>query len=223
MTSEAAHAGQEGHAMTPEAARAKPAAFAWDDPFLLEEQLTEEERMVRDSARDYAQGSLAPRVLEANRHERFDRAIMTEMGALGLLGPTIPEDFGGAGVELRRLRADRARDRAGRFRLPLGDERAVVAGDAPDLRLRHRRAAARSTCRSSPRGELGRLLRPDRARPRLRSRRHDHPGARRSTAATRSPAPRPGSPTRRSPMSSWSGRSRTRTAAGSTASCSSGA
>jgi glutaryl-CoA dehydrogenase len=84
--------------MTPESARSKPAAFAWDDPFLLEEQLTDEERMVRDSARDYAQDRLASRVLEANRYEKFDREIMTEMGALGLLGPTIPDDFGGAGV-----------------------------------------------------------------------------------------------------------------------------
>jgi glutaryl-CoA dehydrogenase len=83
---------------TPEAARAKPAAFAWDDPFLLDEQLTDEERMIRDAARDYCQGRLLPRVLEANRHERFDRAIMTEMGEMGLLGPTIPEEFGGVGA-----------------------------------------------------------------------------------------------------------------------------
>ncbi len=86
------------HAMTPEVARSKPAAFVWDDPFLLDEQLTEEERMIRDTARDYCQDGLARRVLEANRHETFDRAIMTEMGALGLLGPTIPEAFGGAGI-----------------------------------------------------------------------------------------------------------------------------
>ncbi len=83
---------------TPEAARAKPARFVWDDPFLLDEQLTDEERMVRDAARDYCQGKLQPRVLEANRHERFDRAIMTEMGEMGLLGPTIPEAFGGVGA-----------------------------------------------------------------------------------------------------------------------------
>jgi glutaryl-CoA dehydrogenase len=83
---------------TPEAARAKPAAFAWDDPFLLDEQMTDEERMIRDAARDYCQGRLLPRVLEANRHERFDRAIMTEMGEMGLLGPTIPEEFGGVGA-----------------------------------------------------------------------------------------------------------------------------
>ncbi len=82
--------------MTPEAARAKPAAFVWEDPFLLDEQLTGEERMIRDSARDYAQDRLASRVTEANRHEVFDREIMAEMGALGLLGSTIPEEFGGA-------------------------------------------------------------------------------------------------------------------------------
>jgi glutaryl-CoA dehydrogenase len=83
---------------TPETARAKPAPFAWDDPFLIEDQLGDEERMVRDAARDYAQGKLAPRVLEANRHERFDPAIMAEMGEMGLLGPTIPESYGGAGA-----------------------------------------------------------------------------------------------------------------------------
>ena len=86
------------HATTPETARAKPAAFVWDDPFLLDEQLSEEERMIRDAARAYCEDGLARRVLEANRHEVFDRAVMTEMGALGLLGPTIPEEFGGAGV-----------------------------------------------------------------------------------------------------------------------------
>ena len=84
--------------MTPEDARARLAAFAWEDPFLLDEQLSDEERMIRDSARDYAQDRLASRVLEANRHEVFDREIMREMGALGMLGATIPEAFGGAGV-----------------------------------------------------------------------------------------------------------------------------
>src|SRR3546814_4763080 len=60
--------------------------FVWDDPFLLEEQLTEEERLIRDTARQYAQEKLMPRVLEANRHERFDRDIMNECGELGFLG-----------------------------------------------------------------------------------------------------------------------------------------
>ena len=73
-------------------------AFQWEDPFLLEEQLTEEEHLVRDSARGYAQEKLLPRVKEAHRHEHFDPAIMREMGELGLLGPTIPEEYGGAGL-----------------------------------------------------------------------------------------------------------------------------
>jgi glutaryl-CoA dehydrogenase len=86
------------------AARAAPApapakaVFAWDDPLLLEEQLSEDERMVRDAARDYCQDKLMPRILEANRHERFDREIMSEMGELGFLGATLPEDYGCAAV-----------------------------------------------------------------------------------------------------------------------------
>jgi glutaryl-CoA dehydrogenase len=73
------------------------AKFRWEDPLLLEQQLTEEERMVRDSARDYCQGKLMPRIIEANRHEVFHREILNEMGALGLLGPTI-QGYGCAGV-----------------------------------------------------------------------------------------------------------------------------
>jgi glutaryl-CoA dehydrogenase len=71
--------------------------FSWEDPMLLEEQLSEEERMVRDSARAYAQEKLMPRVLEAHRQESFDHAIMNEMGSLGFLGCTI-EGYGCAGV-----------------------------------------------------------------------------------------------------------------------------
>ena len=71
--------------------------FRWDDALLLDEQLTEEERMVRDSARDYCQERLQPRILEANRHERFDREILNEMGGLGFLGSTI-DGYGCAGV-----------------------------------------------------------------------------------------------------------------------------
>jgi len=74
------------------------AAFNWEDPLDLESELTEEERMVRDTARGYAQDKLFPRVLRDNREERFDRAIVSEMGTLGLLGPTIPEAYGGAGL-----------------------------------------------------------------------------------------------------------------------------
>jgi glutaryl-CoA dehydrogenase len=71
--------------------------FQWEDPLLLEDQLTEDERMVRDSARAYCQDKLLPRVTEAHRHEKFDREIFNEMGALGFLGSTI-EGYGCAGV-----------------------------------------------------------------------------------------------------------------------------
>ena len=71
--------------------------FAWDDPLLLEDQLSEEERLVRDAARTYAQDRLMPRVLEANRYERFDRDVISEMGALGFLGSTL-KGYGCAGV-----------------------------------------------------------------------------------------------------------------------------
>src|ERR1700726_2146840 len=74
------------------------AAFDWQDPLDLAGELTEDERMVQSTARGYAQDRLFPRVLSAYREERFDREIMTEMGALGLLGPTVPEEYGGAGL-----------------------------------------------------------------------------------------------------------------------------
>ncbi|MDO7912681.1 acyl-CoA dehydrogenase [Pseudomonas monteilii] len=74
------------------------AQFHWSDPLLLDQQLTEEERMVRDSAAAFAQDKLAPRVLEAFRHERTDPAIFREMGEVGLLGATIPEQYGGSGL-----------------------------------------------------------------------------------------------------------------------------
>jgi glutaryl-CoA dehydrogenase len=72
-------------------------SFAWEDPFLLDEQLTEEERLMRDSTKAYCEDKLMPRVLDGFRHEKFDREIMTEMGALGLLGSTI-EGYGCAGT-----------------------------------------------------------------------------------------------------------------------------
>ncbi|MGF1503028.1 MAG: acyl-CoA dehydrogenase [Paracoccaceae bacterium] len=79
----------------------KPAAhqrFVWDDPFLIEDQLSEEERMVRDSARAYAEEKLLPRVVEAYREEKTDPEIFREMGGLGMLGVTIPEAYGGLGA-----------------------------------------------------------------------------------------------------------------------------
>ncbi|MFT6737940.1 MAG: glutaryl-CoA dehydrogenase [Kangiellaceae bacterium] len=74
------------------------AVFNWEDPLCLDSLLSQEERMIRDSARQYCQDKLMPRVLMANRHETFDPEIMTELGALGLLGATIPEKYGCAGV-----------------------------------------------------------------------------------------------------------------------------
>jgi len=82
----------------PKSAQIKDAAFKWDDPLDLEGELTEEERMVRDTARDYAQEKLFPRVIAANRDGQTDPAIFREMGELGLLGSTIPEEYGGAGL-----------------------------------------------------------------------------------------------------------------------------
>ena len=77
---------------------ADAAQFHWEDPLLLDQQLTEEERMVRDASAAYAQDRLQPRVLEAFRHEKTDLEIFRDMGELGLLGPTIPEEYGGPGL-----------------------------------------------------------------------------------------------------------------------------
>ena len=82
----------------PMGAQIKDAAFKWDDPLDLESELTEEERMVRDTARGYAQEKLFPRVLAANRDGNFNPDIIHEMGALGMLGATIPQEYGGAGL-----------------------------------------------------------------------------------------------------------------------------
>jgi len=77
---------------------AAKASFHWDDPLLLDAQLSDDERAVRDAAQAYAQDRLSPRVLEQFRHETVDANIFKEMGELGLLGPTIPEAYGGAGL-----------------------------------------------------------------------------------------------------------------------------
>ncbi len=73
-------------------------AFHWDDPFLLQQQLSEDDRMIEEAARAYCQDKLLPRVTEAFRHEKTDVAIFREMGELGLLGPTIPAEYGGPGL-----------------------------------------------------------------------------------------------------------------------------
>ena len=72
--------------------------FQWQDPLLLDQQLTDEERQISQMAKRYCQDALMPRVRDAHRHEQFDPAIMTEMGAQGMLGSTLPETYGGAGI-----------------------------------------------------------------------------------------------------------------------------
>jgi glutaryl-CoA dehydrogenase len=73
---------------------APKSGFKWEDPFLFDDQLSEDERLIQDAARAYCQDKLMPRIIEANRHEKFDRSIMNEMGELGFLGSTLPEKYG---------------------------------------------------------------------------------------------------------------------------------
>lgn len=84
----------EVSSQTPESARAKPAAPVWEDLALLDQQLSDDERLIRDTAHDYCQEKLLPRVVAANRHENFDREILNEFGELGLLGMTLPDTYG---------------------------------------------------------------------------------------------------------------------------------
>lgn len=86
------------HVNTPETARAKPRTLTWEDPFLMNQMLTEDERMIRDTAHAYCQDKLKPRAIMGNRTEHFDREIMTELGELGMLGATLPEEYGGVGA-----------------------------------------------------------------------------------------------------------------------------
>jgi hypothetical protein len=147
----------------------KDAAFKWDDPLDLEGELTEEERMVRDTARDYAQEKLFPRVLKAFREEQLRSGDGARDGRARPARLDYPGRIRRRRPGLRRLRPDRARDRARRFRLPLGDVGAVLAGHASDLRLWQRGAAPQISAEARDR-RVRRLLRPHRARPRLRSR-----------------------------------------------------
>ena len=82
----------------PEHPRVAQTRFVWEDPLLLDAQLSEDERMVRDAAHAYAQDKLLPRVTEAFRHEKSDPAIFREMGSIGMLGATLPPEYGGAGL-----------------------------------------------------------------------------------------------------------------------------
>jgi glutaryl-CoA dehydrogenase len=87
-----------GHKIAQATPGKKAASFRWDDPLRFDDQLGEDERLIRDTARGYARDKLAPRVIDAYMEEKTDRAVFTEMGALGLLGVTIPETYGGAGT-----------------------------------------------------------------------------------------------------------------------------
>ena len=142
--------------------------FQWEDPLDLEGELSEEERMVRDTARGFAQDYLMPRVIAAYRDETYDAQHAARDGQAR---PARADHSGRVRRRrpgLCRLRPDRARIGARRFGLPLGDVGAVVAGDVSDLRLWQRSAAAQISAQARQR-RAGRLLRPDRARSRLRS------------------------------------------------------
>ena len=104
------------------------APFAWDDPFQLKDQFTEEERMIQSSARDYAQDKLSSRVRDAFRNENFDREIMNEFGAMGMLGATLPEKYGCANVNYVSygIMAGSEQDLA-----PLGDEKSSLVMHYP--------------------------------------------------------------------------------------------
>ncbi len=184
------------------------AQFVWDDPLLLDEALTEDERMIRDSARDFCQDKLMPRVQEAFRKEHFHREIMNEFGEMGFLGATL-DSHGCAGVGyvsygLMAREVERV-DSGYRSRVL----RAVLAGDVPDPCLRLGRAEGQVPAQAAHR-RMGRLLRPDRTGCRLRPVLHAHPREEGRWRLPRCRAPRPGSPMRRSPMSPWSGRRMTR-------------
>ena len=133
------------HAMKREHVKAR---FVWEDLLLLDQQLTEDERMVREAARAYCQEKLAPRILEAFR-QRNRPGHLPRDGRARPARADHSDRVRRPGLELRVLRADRARGRARRLGLPLDDERAVLAGHAADLRVRHRKRR-RNTCRSSP-------------------------------------------------------------------------
>ena len=151
------------------------ASFHWSDPLLLDQQLTEDERMVRDSAAAYCQERLAAARARSlpPREDRPD-----DLPRDGRARPARRDDPRGLRrrrPQLRLLRPGRARGRARRLRLPLDDERAVVAGDGADQRIRHRGAEAEVPAEARDR-RVDRLLRPDRAEPRLGPEQHDHAG-----------------------------------------------
>ena len=179
------------------------ASFNWIDPLLLDQQLTEEERMVQASAAQFAADKLAPRVLEAFRHERTDPAIFREMGETGLLGATIPEAYGGSGLNYVCY--------------------GLIAREVERIDSGYRSMmSVQSSLVMVPIFEFGNEATRQKYLPKLASGEYigcfgltepnhgSDPGsmvtrAKRSTAAIACPAARCGLPTARSPMSSWSG------------------
>jgi glutaryl-CoA dehydrogenase len=163
---------------------ASAAKFDWSDPLLLDQQLTDDERAVRDAARAYCQDRLLPRVQEAFRHEKTDPAIFREMGELGLLGPTIPEAYGGAGLNYvcYGLIAREVERVDSGYRSMMSVQSSLVM--VPINEFGNEATEAEVPAQAGHR-RMDRLLRPDRAQPRLRPRQHGHPARRRSTAATR--------------------------------------
>ena len=137
------------------------------------EQLTDDERMVRDAAHAYCQDKLAPRVLEAFRHEKTDPAIFREMGELGLLGPTIPEEYGGAGLNYvcYGLIAREVERVDSGYRSMMSVQSSLVMVPINEFGTEAHEAEVPAEARHR---RMDRLLRPDRAEPRLRSRQHGH-------------------------------------------------
>ena len=183
----------------------KDAAFQWEDPLDLEGELSEDERMVRDTARGFAQDYLMPRIVEAYREEKYDAQMLLEMGKLGLLGPTVPEEYGGAGLgyvsygviarELERV------DSGYRSAMSVQSSLVMYPIYAYGTEAQRRKYLPKLATAELI-GCFG-LTEPDHG---------SDPGA----MATRAEkVPRPGSPTRRSPMWRWCGASSTASSAAS--------
>ena len=161
----------------PAAASARLAAFDWADPFRLDEELSDEERLIRDAAHDYCQGQLMPRVLEANRNETVDTSIFKEMGELGFLGVTVPETYGGAGASYSAygLIAREVERVDSGYRSMMSVQSSLVMYPIYRVwrsQIQRRRSYLPKLASS---GELGRLLWPHRTRSRVRSRGHADP------------------------------------------------
>ena len=147
--------------------------FDWADPLLLDASLREEEKLVQASARRFAESRLMPQVLEMHRHERFDPALLAEMGALGLLGSTIPE-FGGVSPVAYGLIAREFERVDSAFRSSLSVQSSLV------MHPIHAFGSEEQQKKYLPQPgqrRMDRLFRPDRAGRRLRSRRHADPRA----------------------------------------------